>query len=56
MAAKVRVLIDLKVILDVLQRREPFYTMSARVLHCAETGLDEGWVAAHSLKGTLASG
>jgi len=49
MPAKLSVLIDLNVILDVLQRREPFYMMSARVLACAETGLVEGWVAAHSL-------
>jgi predicted nucleic acid-binding protein len=49
MAARLRVLIDLNVILDVLQRREPFYDMSARVLAAAETNLVEGWVAAHSL-------
>jgi predicted nucleic acid-binding protein len=49
MAAEFRVLIDLNVILDVMQRREPFYNMSARVLAAAETGLVEGWVAAHSL-------
>jgi hypothetical protein len=33
----------------VLQRREPFYDMSARVLAAAETGMVEGWVAAHSI-------
>jgi predicted nucleic acid-binding protein len=49
MAAELKVLIDLNVILDVLQRREPFYDMSARVLAAAETGILEGWVAAHSL-------
>ena len=49
MATKLSVLIDLNVILDVLQRREPFYTTSAQVLACAETGIVEGWVAAHSL-------
>jgi predicted nucleic acid-binding protein len=49
MAARFSVLIDLNVILDVLQRREPFYAASARVLACAETGIVEGWVAAHSL-------
>ena len=47
--AELRVLIDLNVILDVLQRREPFYEMSARVLASAETGRIEGGVAAHSL-------
>ena len=49
MAADLNVLIDLNVILDVLQRREPFFDMSARVLAAAETGLVGGWVAAHSL-------
>jgi predicted nucleic acid-binding protein len=49
MAAEFKVLIDLNVVLDVLQRREPFYDMSAGVLASAETGMVEGWVAAHSL-------
>jgi predicted nucleic acid-binding protein len=49
MAAKLSVLVDLDIILDVLQRREPFYATSARVLARAETGRIEGWVAAHSL-------
>jgi predicted nucleic acid-binding protein len=49
MAAKLKVLIDLNVILDTLQKREPFYAASARVLACAETGRVDGLVAAHSL-------
>jgi len=49
MATRHRVLIDLNLILDVLQQREPFYLLSARVLACAETGLIEGYVAAHTL-------
>ena len=49
MAAKLRVLMDLNVILDVLQQREPFYAMSARVLASAEIGRIEGWIAAHSI-------
>jgi predicted nucleic acid-binding protein len=49
MAGKLRVLIDLNVILDMLQRREPFYATSAGVLACAETGQVEGLVAAHSI-------
>ncbi len=49
MSAKIKVLIDTDVLLDVLQRREPFYTMSAHALACAETGQIEGWVAAHSI-------
>lgn len=49
MAEPLKVLIDLNLILDVLQRREPFYNTSARVLACAETGLIEGLVAAHTV-------
>ena len=49
MAPKIQVLIDLNIILDVLQRREPFYEMSARVLASVETGQVAGSVAAHSL-------
>jgi hypothetical protein len=49
MAAKLRVLIDLNIILDTLQKREPFYAASARVPACAETGLVDGLVAAHTL-------
>ncbi len=49
MAARHRVLIDLNLILDVLQRREPFYLLSARVLASAETGLLEGYITAHTL-------
>ena len=49
MAGTFRVLIDLNLVLDVLQKREPFYAASARVLACAETGLVKGFVAAHTL-------
>jgi len=49
MADRIRVLFDLDVILDVLQRRMPFFSASARVLAEAEQGRLEGWVAAHSL-------
>jgi predicted nucleic acid-binding protein len=49
MAARLSVLVDLNVILDVLQHRQPFYETSARLLAMAETGQIEGWVAAHSL-------
>ena len=41
MATRHRILIDLNIILDVLQQREPFYPLSARVLASAETGLTE---------------
>ena len=49
MGAKPRALIDLNILLDVLQRREPFYEASARLLAAAETGRVEGWLAAHSV-------
>ena len=49
MASKLRVLIDLNIILDTLQKREPFYGTSAQVLACAETGRIDGLVAAHTM-------
>jgi len=49
MAAPVKALFDLNVLLDVLQKREPFYADSARALACAETGRVQGFVAPHSL-------
>jgi predicted nucleic acid-binding protein len=45
---RIKVLIDLNVILDTLQLRQPHYTNSARVLAYAETGAINGMVAAHS--------
>jgi predicted nucleic acid-binding protein len=44
-----RALFDVNVILDVLQRREPFYEDSAAALAAAETGRLVGLVAAHSV-------
>lgn len=44
-----RVLIDLNVLLDVLQRREPFYAASAAVLSAAVRGEIKPCVPAHSL-------
>jgi len=49
MPVTLRVLFDLNIILDVLQRREPFYGMSARAPACAESSQVVGLVAAHSL-------
>ena len=49
MANKPAVLIDLNVLLDVLQKREPFYETSAGLLAAVETGQVQGFVAAHSL-------
>ncbi len=49
MASKPRVLIDLNIILDVLQKREPFFESSRQLLSAAETGVIHGFVAAHSI-------
>jgi predicted nucleic acid-binding protein len=49
MASKPTVLIDLNILLDVLQKREPFYETSAGLLAAVETGKVQGYVAAHSL-------
>jgi hypothetical protein len=49
MAAKLRILFDVNVVLDVLQKREPFYAASAQLLGYAETGRVQGCIAAHSL-------
>lgn len=46
---KPQVLFDLNIILDVLQERKDFYDFSARLLARAETGLIQGWLAAHSV-------
>jgi predicted nucleic acid-binding protein len=43
------VLIDLNILLDVLQKREPFFESSAGLLAAVETGRVEGYVAAHSI-------
>ena len=48
MVAPTKVLIDLNIILDTLQRREPHFTDSAQVLALAEVGTITGLVAAHS--------
>lgn len=49
MASKPSVLIDLNIILDVLQKRDPFFEASAQLLAAAETGIIRGFVAAHSI-------
>ncbi|KAA3643919.1 MAG: PIN domain-containing protein [Chloroflexi bacterium] len=49
MANEPIVLFDLNVILDVLQKREPFYEASAQLLAYAETGKLQGFLAAHSI-------
>jgi predicted nucleic acid-binding protein len=49
MANNPSILIDLNILLDVLQKREPFYETSARLLASVETGRVQGYVAAHSI-------
>jgi predicted nucleic acid-binding protein len=49
MAARLKVLFDLNIVLDVLQKREPFFTLSAKALASAETGQVDGVIAAHSV-------
>lgn len=44
-----RALFDVNVILDVLQRRDPFYEDSAAALASAETGRVAGLVSAHGV-------
>jgi len=43
-----RVFVDTNLLLDVLARREPFYTVSARVWTLAETGACEALISAIS--------
>ena len=49
MAGKLRILLDVNVVLDVLTKREPHYQASAQVWAAAETGAVEGLLAAHSI-------
>jgi predicted nucleic acid-binding protein len=49
MANKLVVLIDINILLDVLQKRDPFYETSAALLAAVETGRVKGFVAAHSI-------
>jgi predicted nucleic acid-binding protein len=48
MANKLVVLFDLNIILDVLQKRIPFFEASAKLLAAAERGEVQGYLAAHS--------
>ena len=49
MGSKPSALIDLNILLDVLQKREPFFEASASLLAAVETGKVRGYVAAHSI-------
>lgn len=43
------ILVDINVILEVLQKREPFFETSAQILALIETGKVKGFVASHSI-------
>ncbi len=43
------ILIDLNIVLDVLQKRAPYYEASANLLAAVETGRVNGYLAAHSI-------
>lgn len=49
MTNKPTVLIDLNILLDVLQKREPFFETSASLLAAVETRQVQGYVAVHSI-------
>ena len=49
MVDKVRILVDLNVVIDVVQNRQPFYEKSARVLDAVAQQEVSGWLAAHSI-------
>lgn len=46
---KLRVLVDLNVVIDVAQNRQPFYDESARTLDAIVRQEADGWLAAHSI-------
>jgi predicted nucleic acid-binding protein len=49
MAGKMRILVDLNVIVDVMQNRPPFYEDSASVVDAVVREEVMGWLAAHSM-------
>jgi len=49
MPDRLRVLVDINVLLDVLARREPHFDASAQVWVAVETGEADGLIAAHSI-------
>lgn len=49
MVNKPIVFFDINIILDVLQKRIPFYETSASLLAAGETGQIQGYLAAHSI-------
>ncbi|MBM3143709.1 MAG: PIN domain-containing protein [Chloroflexi bacterium] len=49
MGDKLRVLVDVNIVLDVLAERQPHYEASARVWAAVESGVADGLLAAHTL-------
>lgn len=49
MGNSVRILVDLNVVIDVIQNRQPFYEDSARVIDAVVRQEASGWLAAHSV-------
>jgi predicted nucleic acid-binding protein len=49
MASKIQILVDLNVIIDVLQNRQPFYEDSAAVLDAVARQEVLGWLTSHSV-------
>ena len=49
MATLKRILVDMNVVLDVVQQRQPFYEDSAKVLDAVSNHEVEGYLAAHSI-------
>jgi predicted nucleic acid-binding protein len=49
MPNKPTVLVDINVLLDVLQKREPFFENSAKLLSLIESGKVKGFIASHSV-------
>jgi predicted nucleic acid-binding protein len=46
---RIRLLLDLNLVMDVLEKREPHLTDSTAVWRAVETGQVEGYLAAHSI-------
>jgi len=49
MANKPAILVDLNVVIDVIQHRQPFYDESARVIDAVVREQAAGWLTAHSI-------
>lgn len=49
MSNKPILLVDINVVVDVLQKREPFYNASSQLLAAVESGKVKGFISAHSI-------